>query len=88
MAVYVDDYRVPAKAGQHESRWSHLWADSQEELHAFATRLGLRRSWFQPGKSRGGQPSSTCTTTSPTPDGTRPFGSALGRCHGVIPPQS
>lgn len=25
----------------------HLVADSLEELHAFAARLGLRRSWFQ-----------------------------------------
>jgi hypothetical protein len=25
----------------------HLRADSREELHAFAERVGLRRSWFQ-----------------------------------------
>lgn len=25
----------------------HLVADSLEELHAFAARLGMRRSWFQ-----------------------------------------
>jgi tetratricopeptide (TPR) repeat protein len=59
MAVYVDDYRVPAKVGRHDTRWSHLWADSQDELHAFAARLGLRRSYFQPGKARGNRPSST-----------------------------
>lgn len=27
--------------------WSHMIADSREELHEFAKRLGLRRSWFQ-----------------------------------------
>lgn len=31
-------------------RWSfasHLFADSLDELHAFAARLGLKRAWFQ-----------------------------------------
>jgi hypothetical protein len=31
----------------HTSRWSHLFADTQEELHEFAARLGLRRSYYQ-----------------------------------------
>jgi hypothetical protein len=40
-------------------RWSHLIADTQDELHRFAIgTLGLRRSYFQPGKLRGdGSPS-------------------------------
>jgi hypothetical protein len=42
----------------HDSRWSHLFADTQEELHAFAEKLGLRRPYFQPGRPRGdGSPS-------------------------------
>jgi hypothetical protein len=62
MAVYVDDACIPATVPngrtRHTSNWSHLFADSQEELHAFASRLGLRRSYFQPGKRRGdGSPS-------------------------------
>jgi len=61
MTVYVDDSRIPAAVPngrvQHTSRWSHLFADSQDELHAFAGGLGLRRSWFQPGKPRRGRPS-------------------------------
>jgi hypothetical protein len=62
MAVYVDDAAIPATVpnGQvrHTSQWSHLFADTQEELHEFAARLGLRRSYFQPGKPRGdGSPS-------------------------------
>src|SRR5258708_25147305 len=35
----------------HRSRWSHLTADTVEELHEFAVRkLGLKRSWFQDGR--------------------------------------
>jgi hypothetical protein len=59
MVAYVDDYRVPATVGRHDTRWSHLWADSQAELHTFAGRLGLRRSYFQPGQPRAGRPSWT-----------------------------
>lgn len=47
MTVYIDDARIPAQVGRHRTTWSHLFADTQEELHAFAARLGLRRSWFQ-----------------------------------------
>lgn len=47
MTVYVDDMRMRARVGRIEARWSHLMADSDTELHAFAARLGLRRSWAQ-----------------------------------------
>ena len=47
MAVYVDDMRLPARVGRLQARWSHLLADTDDELHAFAARLGLRRSWHQ-----------------------------------------
>lgn len=47
MAVYVDDMRMPARVGRIEGRWSHLMADSDDELHAFAASIGLRRSWAQ-----------------------------------------
>ncbi len=43
MAVYVDD-AVTFWRGQ---RWAHLMADTLEELHAFARRLGLQRERFQ-----------------------------------------
>ena len=51
MSVYVDNAFVAGDWG----RWTgggHLQADSLEELHAFAERLGLRREWFQskPGR--------------------------------------
>lgn len=47
MTVYVDDMRMPAQVGRLQARWSHLLADTDEELHAFAARLGLRRQWHQ-----------------------------------------
>lgn len=47
MTVYVDNFQVSARVGSVRGCWSHLIADSREELHAFAARLGLRRSWFQ-----------------------------------------
>lgn len=43
MACYVDDVRFPFRG----MVMCHLWADTPEELHAFAARLGLRRDWFQ-----------------------------------------
>jgi hypothetical protein len=50
----VDDYlvtaSVPCGSRVVTSRWSHLTADTTDELHAFAARLGMRRSWFQPAR--------------------------------------
>jgi Protein of unknown function (DUF4031) len=42
MAVYVDDSSIRWRGGE----WSHLMAETSEELHAFAGRLGLPRAWF------------------------------------------
>jgi len=52
VTVYLDDWRQPAHLGPVDDRWSHLVADTDEELHAFARRLGMRRAWFQdkPGR--------------------------------------
>jgi uncharacterized protein DUF4031 len=47
VTVYVDDIRIPAQVGRFNAKWSHLIADSREELFEFADRLGLRRSYFQ-----------------------------------------
>jgi hypothetical protein len=46
MSVYVDDAFTHGDWG----RWTgggHLQADTEAELHEFAQRLGLKRSWFQ-----------------------------------------
>lgn len=47
MTVYVDDMRRPAKVGRLSAHWSHLTADTKEELHRFALQIGLARAWFQ-----------------------------------------
>lgn len=52
MAVYVDDAQIPATVGRIKARWSHLFADTQEELHEFAASIGLKRAWFQGGPKR------------------------------------
>lgn len=43
MTVYVDDVRH--RYGRMVM--CHMTADTLDELHAFASRLGLRRRWFQ-----------------------------------------
>jgi hypothetical protein len=43
MPVYVDDARVPWRG----RRWSHLVADTADELHAAALELGLPRRAVQ-----------------------------------------
>jgi Protein of unknown function (DUF4031) len=45
MAVYVDDAQIRWRGRQ----WSHLVADTPEELHEAAAQLGLRREWAQEG---------------------------------------
>jgi hypothetical protein len=60
MTVYVDNARIPATVGRIRGRWSHLTADTQEELHAFAAQLGLKRSWFQIGCRSGLDTRETC----------------------------
>ena len=52
MTVYVDNMRVYAIADRGSGRpvagrWSHLMADSPDELAGFAARLGLRPEWVQ-----------------------------------------
>jgi hypothetical protein len=48
MAVYVDDSSIRWRGRE----WSHLIADTTEELHAFAARLGLRRAGFHRNPAR------------------------------------
>lgn len=43
MTVYVDDPVWPWRG----SKWCHMTADTHDELHAFAKKLGLKRAWFQ-----------------------------------------
>lgn len=48
MSVYVDPIRVCLRSRKWPyTRAAHLFADSVEELHAFAASIGLKRTWFQ-----------------------------------------
>jgi tRNA isopentenyl-2-thiomethyl-A-37 hydroxylase MiaE len=52
MAVYVDALRRTSRT----RAWpfvtaAHMMADTVEELHEFAARIGLKREWFQPRSS-------------------------------------
>ncbi len=46
--VYVDILRscLPNPSWKY-TKSCHLFADSEEELHAFAKRLNLKRGWYQ-----------------------------------------
>lgn len=50
--IYVDNAYIPAKVGRYDSKWCHLLSDEKdpESLHLFAESIGLKRSYFQPGK--------------------------------------
>lgn len=46
--IYVDDMRRRAKVGSgRPAVWSHMFADTHDELVAFAKLLGLRPEWIQ-----------------------------------------
>jgi len=48
VTIYVDDMRRRAKVGAgRPANWSHMFADTPEELRAFAQQLGLRPEWIQ-----------------------------------------
>lgn len=47
MTVYVDDMRMEAKVGNFTAKWSHLTADTSDELIEFALTIGLKESWIQ-----------------------------------------
>lgn len=48
MTVYVDEVRQwPTRIRCFQAGSAHLTADTLEELHALARRIGLRRAWFQ-----------------------------------------
>lgn len=43
MSVYVDEIR---DYGKVKGKWSHMWADTEDELHALAAKIGLKREWM------------------------------------------
>lgn len=53
MTIYVDettdypDSMISRSARRNGTKWCHMFADTEEELKDFATRLGLKKQWFQ-----------------------------------------
>lgn len=47
MAVYVDDMHLSEMGQYRGMKMCHMIADSDEELHAMANRLGVDRKHFQ-----------------------------------------
>lgn len=50
MAVYVDPPMVHGiRVGRisPDTPWCHMWADTDDELHALAAKIGMRRQWLQ-----------------------------------------
>lgn len=48
--TYVDEVRKwPTSIRCFQQGSAHLTADTLEELHAMARRIGLRQAWFQAG---------------------------------------
>lgn len=54
MAIYVDDMHTTAMGQYRRMRMSHMIADTDEELHAMAEKIGVARRWWQsPEKTSG-----------------------------------
>lgn len=48
MTVYVDELmKWPTRIRCFKNGSAHLTADTEEELHELAQRIGLKRAWFQ-----------------------------------------
>lgn len=47
MTVYVDDMYLYPMGQFGRMKMSHMIADSDDELHAMADRIGIARRWFQ-----------------------------------------
>ena len=47
MTVFIDDMYRYAIGRFHDTQMSHMIADTEEELHAMAARIGMRRDRYQ-----------------------------------------
>lgn len=48
IATYHGDTRARRVGAKNGHRWAHMVTDGgEDELHAFARRIGMRRDWFQ-----------------------------------------
>jgi hypothetical protein len=52
--ILVDELKTyPSQMTENlpSNTWCHLWSDAgEDELHDFAQKIGLKRSWFQDKK--------------------------------------
>ncbi|MFI8616522.1 DUF4031 domain-containing protein [Acidovorax sp. NPDC077693] len=54
MAVYVDDMYLSPAGQMGRMKMSHMLADTDEELHSMADKIGVARRWWQsPEKTSG-----------------------------------
>lgn len=60
MTVYVDSARIPATVTGISARWSHMTADTHEELFLFAQSIGMKTEWFQTCKRKCGPDGKPC----------------------------
>lgn len=49
MAVVVDGLMDYGKRNAEGTEWCHMMADSLDELHAMAEKIGRKRCWFHRG---------------------------------------
>lgn len=56
MTVYVDDMRAPYR----RMVMCHMLADTDEELHAMAARIGVARRWWQSPENTSGSHYDIC----------------------------
>lgn len=47
MTVYVDDMHLLPMGQYRHMKMSHMIADTEEELHAMARAIGVKRKWYQ-----------------------------------------
>ena len=47
MTVYVDDMYTTQLGRFERMKMSHMIADTEEELHEMAQKIGLKREWYQ-----------------------------------------
>lgn len=47
MTVYVDDMHKVPMGRFGRMKMSHMIADTEEELHAMAAKIGVARKWYQ-----------------------------------------
>jgi hypothetical protein len=53
LTVYVDDMYLDSMGQFGRMKMSHMLADTDDELHAMAARIGVARRWWQDPAKRG-----------------------------------